>query len=125
MRPRQKSTKLAIAIERDFVAGLGKALNEVDLHEVAVGAVVGEAFLARLVLTDEGLSALDDLSHLELDGGEIIGRERRGAIEVVEEAGVGAGPWPSLVSGKSSSTAVAITCAAEWRTTGWRRHPSR
>src|SRR6202042_1440263 len=47
----------AVAIERDLVAGLGEALDEVDLHEVAFGAVVGESLLARLVLADEGFVA--------------------------------------------------------------------
>ena len=46
-----------------------------------------------------------------------VGRERSLAIEIVEEPASVAGPCPSLVSGNSSSTAVAITCAAECRTT--------
>ena len=38
--------EVAVLVERDFVAGFGEALDEVDLHELALRGVVGEG-LAR------------------------------------------------------------------------------
>jgi hypothetical protein len=40
--------EVAVAVEGDLVAGVGELLDEVDLHELAVGGVVGEAGLARI-----------------------------------------------------------------------------
>ncbi len=98
--PRQKSVKLAVAVEGDLVAGLGEALDEVDLHELAFAGVVGEALLAGFDLVDEGLVALDDLGHARFDGGEIGLGEGGFAIDVVEEALVGGGAVAELGFGE-------------------------
>ncbi len=83
--------EVAVAVEGDFVAGFGEALDEVELHEVVVGAEVFQALFAGDELANEGLVAGDDFGHFLLDPGEVIGSEGSGAIEVVEEAAFGGG----------------------------------
>ncbi len=83
--------EVAVAVEGDFVAGFGEALDEVDLHELGVGFVVGEGLLAGLEDLDEGFVARDDFGHAGFDGGEVGFGEGDFAVDVVEEAAVGGG----------------------------------
>ena len=76
----------AVAVERDGLAGLGKALDEMNLHELAMLAVLLEALFARFGNALEGLVAFDHLGHAPLDGREIGFSEGNLAIHVVEEA---------------------------------------
>ncbi len=63
--------KVAVAIDGDRIAGPGELLDEVNLHELALLVVVGEALFARLFFADELLIACYDLMHARLDGGEV------------------------------------------------------
>src|SRR6185437_4039139 len=81
--------ELAVAIERNLLARVREALDEVDLHEVAVSLEFGQALLARLKLADKLLVALDDLGHAALDELQVLGREGRGPIKIVEKPRVG------------------------------------
>ena len=117
MRTAAEVDEFAVAIKADLGAGRGELRDEVRLHEVAVAFKFFQGLFARLVFADEGLVARDDLGHFGFDGGEVFRREGFLAVEVVEEAGVGGGAVAELGLGKSSRTAVASTCAAEWRRT--------
>jgi len=83
--------EVAVSVERYFITGLGEALDEVDLHELGVGFVVGESLIAGLEDLDEGFIARDDVGHAGFDGGEVGFGEGNFAIDVVEEAAVGGG----------------------------------
>ena len=58
---------------------------------------------------------LHEFVHLLFDFGEVFGRERSGAVEVVEESTLGRGTVAELGLRKSSRTAAASRCADEWR----------
>jgi hypothetical protein len=90
----------AVAVERDGVAGFGEALDEVELHELGVGFVVGDNFVAGLFDVQEGFIARDDLGHLRLDGSEVGFGEGDLAVDVVEEAVVGGGAVAELGLGE-------------------------
>ena len=92
--------ELAVLVEGDFVAGFGEALDEVDLHELALRGVVGQTLLAGFDDLDEGLIALDDVGHADFDGGEVGFGEGDGAVDVVEEAVVGGGAVAELGFGE-------------------------
>ena len=85
------------------------------LHEVAFFFELGQALVAGQKFARVGKVLLHQLLHLLLDLLEIFRRERRGAVEVVEESGFGGGPVAELGLGKSSSTAAASRCADECR----------
>ena len=57
MRPAAEVDEVAVAIERNLLARLGEALDEVDLHEVALRLVLGQTLLARLVFAHKCLVA--------------------------------------------------------------------
>ena len=92
--------EVAVFVEGDLIAGFGEALDEVDLHELALRGVVGEALFAGFVHADEGLVAGDDLGHAGFDGGEVGFGERGVAVDVVEEAVVGGGAVAEFGLGK-------------------------
>ena len=73
--------ELAVAVERDFVAGSGEFLDEVDLHEVVADFKFLEAFLTRLVFANEFLVAGYDFGHAAFDQLQVLRRERRGTPE--------------------------------------------
>jgi hypothetical protein len=81
--------KLAVAVEGDFVAGLGKFLDEVDLHKVVADLEFLEAFLTRLVFADKLLVAGRDFGHAAFDQLQVFGRKGSGTPEVIEEACIG------------------------------------
>ncbi len=61
-------------------------VDELDLERLALVAEHALGLVARPHLPGEGRVARDDLAHLLLDRGEVLGRERRVAEEVVIEA---------------------------------------
>ena len=75
-----------VAVEGDFVAGLGEAVDEVELHELAFAFVVGDGLFAGFGGVDEGLVAGYYFGHAGFDGGEVGLGEGGGAVDVVEEA---------------------------------------
>ena len=68
--------EVAVVVERNLFAGFGKALDEVDLHELAVVRIVGRGLVAGLFDAHELLVARDDLGHAGFDGGEVGFGER-------------------------------------------------
>ena len=100
MRAAAEVGEVAVAVEGDFVAGFRKALDEVDLHELGVGFVVGECLVAGFEDLDEGFIASDDFGHAGFDGGEVGFGEGDLAVDVVEEAVVGGGAVAELGFGE-------------------------
>ncbi len=81
--------ELAVAIRGDRLARLGELLNEVDLHEVAFGAEARQPLIAWDELAFELFITLDYLLHALLDLFQVLGRERRRPVEIVEESVLG------------------------------------
>ena len=117
VRAAAEVSEAAVLVERNGVAGLGELLDEVDLHEVALRRVLAQPLVARFFYADKFLIARDDLGHARLDGGQIGLCEGCLAIDVVKEAIIGGGAVAEFGLGKELRIAVAITCAAEWRST--------
>ncbi len=92
--------KLAGLVDRNLFIGLGELLDEVALHEVAFALELFETFLARQKFARVGQVLLDELLHLLFDLLEIFGRERSGAIKVVEESVLSRGTVAELGLGK-------------------------
>ncbi len=91
--------EVAVAIERDVLAGLGELRDEVHLHEVALLLVAPQRFFVRDVLVAEGFVARDHLCHLRFDGDQIVRREGLLAQDVVKEAAVRRGSVAELYAG--------------------------
>ena len=100
MRTAAEVGELAGLVDRNFLVGLGELLDEVALHEVAFGLEALEALGARQEFARVGQVGFDELLHLLLDGGEVVGRERLLAVEVVEESVLGGGAVAELGLGK-------------------------
>ena len=100
MRAAAEVHERAVPVERDRVAGLGEALDEVEFHELGVGCVVGDDLVARLFNVQEGLIARNDLGHPGLNAGEVSLGEGDLAVDVVEEAAVGSGAVAELGFGE-------------------------
>ena len=83
--------ELAGLVDRNLFIGLGELLDEVALHEVAFALELFQAFLARQKFARVGKVLLDEFLHLLFDLFQIFGRERSGAVEVVEESVLGGG----------------------------------
>ena len=90
----------AVAVEGDFVARLGEALDEVHLHELGVRFVLRKAFFARFRDALELFVACNDLGHAGFDGSEVSLGEGDLAVNVVEEALVGGGAMAELGLGE-------------------------
>ena len=90
----------AVFVERDGFAFFGEALDEVDLHELAVCGVVGEGLVAGFFDALELFVAGDDFGHAGFDGGEVGLGEGDFAVDVVEEAVVGGGAVAELGFGE-------------------------
>ena len=88
--------KLAGLVDRNLFIGLGELLDEVALHEVAFALEPGEPLVARQKFARVGNVLLHQLLHLLLDLLQVFGRERSGAIEIVEESRVGRRPVAQL-----------------------------
>ena len=88
--------ELPIPVERNLVLTLSVLLDEVDFHPVVLGLVLLDRLISWHVLANEFLVTLDDFLHPFFDFLEIVRRERRWAVEVVEEAGVGGWTMPKL-----------------------------
>src|ERR1700755_1227119 len=88
MRSTAEVYKRAIAVERDLFAGLGEALDEVNLHEVVVGLEARESFVARLPLAYEFYIARHHFGHAAFDQLQVLRCEGRGPVEVIEETGI-------------------------------------
>ena len=71
MRAAAEVGEVAVLVERDLFAGFGELLDEVDLHELALCGVVGEALIAGLFVADELFVARNHLGHARFDGGEV------------------------------------------------------
>src|SRR5204863_1929019 len=89
MRTTAEVHELAVTISRDRLAGLGELLYEVDLHEVAIGAIFLQSFLARHKFALKFFVAINHLLHALFNTLQILGRKRRRTIEIVEEAAFG------------------------------------
>ena len=96
MRTAAEVGEAAVLVQRDFVAGLGELLDEVDLHELAGFVVVGKALVARLFHAHKRLIARNDLMHARFYQREVRLGERRFAIHVIEEPLVGGGAVAKL-----------------------------
>ena len=79
---------------------MGELLDEVDLHELALRGVLGQALLTRLLHANERLVARDHLRHARFDRSEVGLGKRRRAIDIIEEAALGSGPMAKLCLGK-------------------------
>src|SRR5271155_2608711 len=88
MGPAAEVDEVAVAVKRDHLAGLGKALDEVDFHEVVRALKRLEALLARFIFVNEPFIARNYLGHLRFNGLQVSGRERSWAVKVVEETSV-------------------------------------
>ena len=85
MRPAAEIEPRLLRIDLDLVA-FGDGVDQLELEHLAL---VAEQLLGRLAvdhLAGEGRVAGDDLAHLGLDLGKIVGREGLRAREVVIEA---------------------------------------
>src|SRR5882724_11496945 len=78
-------------VDGNLFIGLGELLNEVALHEVAFGLEFLETFGARQELAGIGEVPLNEFLHLLLDLEQVVGSERRRAVEVVKETFLGGG----------------------------------
>ena len=76
---------LALLVDLQILA-LWDHVDELDLERLAALGEPALGLFARPVFLGEGAVARDDLAHALLDGREILGRERLGAVEVVVEA---------------------------------------
>src|SRR3954452_650199 len=81
--------ELSRFVDGDLFIGRGELLDEVTLHEIAFTLELLEALVARQEFLRVRDVLLHELSHLLFDLGEVFGRERGWAIEVVEEATLG------------------------------------
>src|SRR5690348_13925982 len=89
MRTTAKIDELAIAIKRNLVLAFCVLLDEVDLHPVVFSFILLDRLIARHVFTHELLVALHHFFHPLLDALQIVRRERRRSIEVVDESRFG------------------------------------
>ena|SRR5438270_13726535 len=84
--------KLAVSIKRNLVLAFRVLLDEVDFHPVVLILILLDGLFARHVFADKLLVPLNHLLHALLDALKIVGRERRRAIEVIEESRLGRRP---------------------------------
>ena len=95
--PRQRAVLADVVVDGELAAadlGLGAlgrsrrsaALEADQLELVGLGRELGAGVVVGDLAAHERLPLLDDLLHLLLDGGEIVGGERRRDVEVVVEA---------------------------------------
>ncbi len=85
MRSPAQVDPVARAIGRDRLAGRQVA-DQLGLEGLALALEQPDRGVALPHLADQLLIAVDDLGHLLLDGGEVVGRERLLAGEVVIES---------------------------------------
>src|SRR5260370_12567231 len=88
--------ELAVAIERNRLAGARELLDEVDLHEVALRTETRQALFARHKLAFEFFVARGNFAHALLDLLQIFRRERRRPVEVVKETALRRRTAPQL-----------------------------
>ena len=87
--PAAEVEELAGLVDGDALVGLGELLDEVDLHEIALGAESLQGLVARQELARIRFVALYQLLHFLFDLFQVLGSERLFAVEVVEEAVLG------------------------------------
>src|SRR6476646_7377593 len=87
MRATAEIHELAVAIRGYRLARFGELLHKVDFHEVAFGAKPIQPFFPRKELTLKLFVALHHLLHALFNLLQIVRREWRRTIEIVEEAG--------------------------------------
>ncbi len=92
--------ELAGLVNRNLLIRLSELLDEVALHEVALGLELFETFFPRQKLAGIGQVLLDEFLHLLFDLLEIFGSERGRAIEIVEESVLRRGTVAKLGLGK-------------------------
>ena len=100
MRAAAEIEELARLVDGNLFIGLGELLDEVALHEVAFALELLQAFIARQKFARVRDVLLHQFLHLLLDLLQVFRRERRGAIEIVKESGVGRRPVAQLGLGK-------------------------
>ena len=76
---------VALAVDLQVLAGRD-GVDQLDLEVLALVLEHALGLVARPDLLGEGFVARDDLAHLLLDHRQVFRRERRVAVEVVEEA---------------------------------------
>ncbi len=76
---------VALPVDLQILAGRN-GVDEFDLEGLALLLEEASRLIAAPDLLGEGPVARDDLAHLRFDRGEVLGRERRLAIEIVVEA---------------------------------------
>ena len=89
---------VALAVDLERLAGRN-GVDQLDLEQLVLVAEDALGLLARHDALGERLVARDDLAHLLLDRGEILGRERLVAEEVVVESVLDHRPDGDLRSG--------------------------
>src|SRR5258708_33266094 len=88
MRPDAEVDEAALLVDADLFVGRDLA-DPFGLVFLTDRFEEGDRLVARPYLARDLLVALDDLAHARLELRQILGGERRGAGEVVREAGLG------------------------------------
>src|SRR5438105_13542049 len=96
MRPAAEVNELPRAVNRNLFIGLGELLDEMALHEVAFLFELRQPLVPRQKLPRIRNVLLHQLLHLLLDVWQILRRERRRTIKIVEEPALGRRTMPPL-----------------------------
>ena len=100
VRTAAEISKAAVAVERNLLPWLGETLDEVDLHELALAIVVGEALFPWFGLANKRLVACDHLCHACFDRCKVCVGKRLLPVHIVKEALVGCRAVPQLGFGE-------------------------
>src|SRR5579875_895921 len=96
MRSSAEINEVAVPVKRNLLARMGEALDEVYLHEVAIGLKLLKGLFTRLKLAHKFLVARHYFSHALFNPLQVFRRKWSRPVKVIEEAGIGGGSMAQL-----------------------------